>query len=434
MKFDVIVIGGGATGVFTALDLTLRGLSVALVERDTLASGTSGKFHGMLHSGARYAVNDPESAKECIEENFILSKIAPHAIVDTGGLFVAITESDLDYQDKLEKGLKSVGIPFKEIPLEDVLKMEPNLNPSIKSSLWVPDKVIYAHDLIFSAALTASMHGARFFTFREAVDFLKNGSEIEGIRVFNKIKNRTEVLKGEIIINAAGPWAGEIAKLAGVEVEIMPTAGAMGVVPARLVNHVINRMRPPSDGDILVPYSYNISIMGTTATIIDDPDNIAISKEDLDLLIEEGSAMVPKLNELGFTRAYASIRPLLKVKGESERAGREVTRTFDIFDHEIDGIKGLITVAGGKLTTSRLMGEKVSDLVSKKLGIKEKCRTKEIELLGAKSKEDAETIAKVSGLDYYYVKSLLETIGGVDEERFLPAIRLLLAYAFTKGD
>jgi len=434
MKFDVIVIGGGATGVFTALDLTLRGLNVALVERDALASGTSGKFHGMLHSGARYAVNDPESAKECIEENAVISKIAPHTVVDTGGLFVAVTEDDVRYQDELEKGLKDAGIPFKEIPVEDALKMEPNLNPSIKSSLWVPDKVIHAHDLIFSAALTAAAHGALFFTYREVVDFLKDGSTVEGIKVFNKIKNRTEVIKGEMIVNAAGPWSGKIASLAGVEVEVMPTAGVMGVTPIRLVNHIINRMHLPSDADILIPYSHNISIMGTTATVIDDPDNVTISRDDLDLLIEGGSLMVPKLKEVGFTRAYASVRPLLKIKGESEKAGRKATRTFSIFDHEKDGIKGLITISGGKLTTARLMGEKISDFVSEKLGIKEKSKTKEIELLGAKPKEDAETIAKISGLDYNFVKRLFGIIGSVDEERYLPAIRLLLAYATAEVD
>ena len=86
MKTDATIIGGGATGVFAALDIAQRGLDVILVDRADLASGTTGKFHGMLHSGARYAVRDPESAKECIRENRILSNIAPHAIVDTGGI------------------------------------------------------------------------------------------------------------------------------------------------------------------------------------------------------------------------------------------------------------------------------------------------------------------------------------------------------------
>src|SRR5512137_1961320 len=96
-EFDVIIIGGGATGGGTALDLALRGLRVALVERADLTDGTSGRYHGLLHSGGRYAVRDPESARECIEENRLLRKIVPHGIEDTGGLFIQTPDDDPAY-------------------------------------------------------------------------------------------------------------------------------------------------------------------------------------------------------------------------------------------------------------------------------------------------------------------------------------------------
>jgi len=432
MKFDAIVIGGGATGSFTALDLTLRGLKVAVVERDSLASGTTGKYHGMLHSGARYAVNDPVSAKECISENAIISNIAPHTVVNTGGFFVAVNNEEVSYQDKLEKGCKDAGIPFFEVSPEDLLKIEPNLNKSIKSAIWVPDKVMYAHDLILSVTLTASSHGAVFLPYREVTGLIKEGHDVKGVQVLNKVKNQTEEIKADITVNAAGPWAAKIAKMAGVDVEIMPTAGAMGVTREQLVNHIINRMRLPSDGDIIIPYTANVSITGTTASIIEDPDNFKISKEDLQLLIDEGSMMVPKLKELGFARYYASIRPLLKVKGKAATAGREASRTFEIFDHEKDNINGFVTISGGKFTTSRLMGEKISDLVAEKLGIREKSKTATTKLLGANISEDAEFLAKSSGLDYFFVKRILETGGGVDEERFKPMVLMLLSYALSE--
>jgi glycerol-3-phosphate dehydrogenase len=432
MKYDVIIIGGGATGTFTALDLSLRGIKVALVERNSLASGTTGKYHGMLHSGARYAVNDPVSAKECIEENKILTSIAPHTIVDTGGIFVSLTEEELDYQEKLEKGLKATGIPYKELNVEDLLKEEKNLNMSIKSAIWVPDKVMYAHDLIFSVVMTASINGAMFFPFREVKSLKKEGSTVTGVKVLNKIRNMMEEIDADLIVNAAGPWSGKIAQMAGVEVEIMPTAGVMGVTEAQLVRHIVNRMRLPSDGDIIIPYTSNVSITGTTATLIEDPDNFSVQKEELELLLNEGSMMVPKLKEFGFKRYYASIRPLLKVKGESAKTGREASRTFDIFDHEKDGIHGIVTISGGKFTTSRLMAEKISDLVSEKFGIKEKSKTAKTKLLGANISEDAEVIAKVSGLDYSFVKKLMDTIGTVDEERFRPALLMLLSHTFSE--
>jgi L-2-hydroxyglutarate oxidase LhgO len=124
LKYDAVIIGGGLTETFTMLDLSLRGLNVALIERDSLGSGTAGKYQGMLHSGARYAVNDPVSAKECISENMIISNIAPHSITDTGGLFVAVNDEELNYQDKLGGGLKGAGIPYHVVPVEEILKEE----------------------------------------------------------------------------------------------------------------------------------------------------------------------------------------------------------------------------------------------------------------------------------------------------------------------
>lgn len=421
MRFDVIVVGGGSTGVFTTLDLALRGVKVALVERNELASGTTGSFHGLLHSGARYAVNDPKSARECIEENKVLSSIAPHAIEDTGGLFVALTESDLGYQDLLEKGCRNAGIPFEEVRVEEALKLEPNLNPGVKSVIKVPDKVVYPRDLVVSAALTAIANGARLYTMREVVGVLVDSGSVLGVRVHDKVRGGTEDIRCDVLVNAAGPWAGRLAIMAGVKVDVMPTAGVMGVVPSRLTNHVINRMRPPSDGDILVPYS-GVSIMGTTAVIVEDPDEIKIEDEDLEILLEEGSKMIPAISSLGFTRAYASVRPLIKFGGE--RMARDASRSFEVVSHE--EVDGLVSVVGGKLTTARLMGEKVADLVSYKLGVRSSSKTRETRLLGSSPTQDSEVLAKEVGVDKDLAKRLVSLVGGIDEERLGSVARMLL--------
>jgi len=188
--------------------------------------------------------------------------------------------------------------------------------------------------------------------------FNKDGSKVTGVKVFNKLKNREEEIDADLFVNAAGPWSANVAKMAGIDIEIMPTAGAMGVSGFQFVNHLINRMRLPSDGDIIIPYVSNVTISGTTVTPIDDPDNFSAQEEELQLLLDEGSMMVPKLKGLGFKRNYASIRPLLK--GEDARGGRNAGRTFDIFYHEKDGIHGFITVSGEKFTTSRLIAEKIN--------------------------------------------------------------------------
>src|SRR5574344_1199738 len=102
-EYDVIIVGGGITGAGTARDCALRGLRVLLIERFDIATGATGRNHGLLHSGARYAVTDQESATECIKENMILKRIANHCVDDTSGLFLTLPEDDLAYQDTFVK-------------------------------------------------------------------------------------------------------------------------------------------------------------------------------------------------------------------------------------------------------------------------------------------------------------------------------------------
>src|SRR3954465_10671937 len=125
LSTEVLVIGGGATGAGVAWDCALRGYDTILVERRDLGEGTSGRFHGLLHSGGRYAVKDPGAARECIEENVILRRIAADCIEDTGGLFVTTPEDAPAYGDELLAGCARTGVPVAEIPVAEALRMEP---------------------------------------------------------------------------------------------------------------------------------------------------------------------------------------------------------------------------------------------------------------------------------------------------------------------
>ena len=107
----ILIVGGGGTGGALAHDLALRGLRVTLVERGELTSGTTGRHHGLLHSGGRYAVNDRESAVECIEENMILRRICPGSFECNDGLFVAVEDEDLEYLEPLRGGLRGLRHP-----------------------------------------------------------------------------------------------------------------------------------------------------------------------------------------------------------------------------------------------------------------------------------------------------------------------------------
>src|SRR5436305_11567172 len=122
LSTEVLVIGGGATGAGVAWDAALRGLDVVLVDRLDLAEGTTGRFHGLLHSGGRYAVKDPVAAVECVAENAILRRTAADCIEDTGGLFVTTKWDDPAFGDEFAQGCRETGVPVDEIPVPETLR------------------------------------------------------------------------------------------------------------------------------------------------------------------------------------------------------------------------------------------------------------------------------------------------------------------------
>ena len=414
MGFDIVVVGGGVNGLFTALDLSLRGFKVLLLERGSVGSGTSGRMHGLLHSGARYVVTDPRAAVECIEENRIMARIAPHAIEDTGGYFVAIDKDDLDFQEEFIGGLRRANIDFRIVDVGEALREEPNLNPEVKAVVEVPDKVVFARDLLFGVAISAYREGALIAQNMEVVGFELNGDKIASIKVKDGYTNDVRRVESDVVVNAAGPWAGHVASLAGVAVDVMPTMGVMVVYQRRLTKRVINRMRKPSDGDILVPYG-STSIMGTTAAIIEDPDSVSISDEDVEFLTSEGSQMVPLLAKINVIRAYASVRPLIKIPGVDTR---EATRDFMVIKHEKPS--NMVTVIGGKFTTGRLVGERLSDEVAKMLGSAKPSITRDYKLFGANLYED------LRELDGSLRSLALSFRGSIDEDRGRVAVLTLL--------
>jgi len=410
----VAVIGGGINGLFTALDLTLRGFSVVLLERGAIGGGTSGRMHGLLHSGARYAVTDPKAAVECIEENKVLVNMAPHAVEDTGGYFVAITKEDEEYVDQFLRGLRQVNIEHREINPGEAVREEPNLNPNVKAVVEVPDKVVFARDLMFSIAISAHREGALIMQGAEVIGFNINGGEVREVSVKDHLTGGVRSVKAGVIAVAAGPWTYRVVKMAGIDVDMMPTMGVMVVYQRRLTKRVINRLRMPSDGDILLPYG-STSIMGTTAVIVEDPDNLPISDDDIKFLTSEGSQMVPLLAKTSIVRAYASVRPLIKMQGVDTR---EATRDFMVIRHEKPS--NMVTVIGGKFTTGRLVGERLSDEVARMLGSSKSSVTRGYRLFGANLYDDLRELDEP-------LRSLASSFrGGVDEDRGRVAVLTLL--------
>ncbi len=431
---EVLVIGGGITGVGVARDLARRGVDVTLVERDTLAAGATGGMHGLLHSGARYALAEPESARQCRAENAVLREIAPHAISETGGLFLARAEDPAGHVDERLAACRSCEIPVEPLDGETARELEPALAPEITRGFRVPDAVIDPFRLTVATAAAAERAGARIEPHATVTDLRTAGDRVVGAVVEHADgpgKARSSVATGpdepvpsgtrETIraahtVNAAGAWADQIAALAGHEVGVRPTRGVMTVTTHDQTSRVCNRCRPKTDGDILVPAA-NGAVLGTTSVPVENPDDYPQEDWEQRLVIDELAELVPAVADASVRESYWGVRPLYEPVGNADATattadatattddatattddasaaasgasatangaseptnGASTARGFAVLEHT----EGLTTVVGGKLTTHRLMAQQVGNRVADALGIDRESDTASVPLVG----------------------------------------------------
>lgn len=402
---EVLVIGGGATGTGVVRDVAMRGFRAILVEKADLANGTTGRYHGLLHSGGRYAVKDPVSARECIAENRILRRIIPHCIEDLGGLFVVTPWDDPAYADQWVVACRACDIPVEEITPSQALRREPMLNPQIRRAFQVPDAACDSFEAVAANAASARAYGAKIWNYHRVVGLLRAGDRVIGARLHDERRDEEVIIYADCVVNAAGAWAGQIAAMAGVEITMRPAKGTMVAMNHRFVNTILNRCHPPSDGDILVPV-HTVSIIGTTSVPVNDPDRYPIERWEIERLLEEGEKLVPGFARMRALRAWAGVRPLYEDRpvvrrqqpvppgrrsdepSPSELADlRAVTRGYTVMDHQQrDGVSGFISVVGGKFTTYRLMAEHTVDAVCAQLGTRRPCRTAEEPVPGSEDR------------------------------------------------
>ncbi len=374
-SYDVIIIGARATGAGTARDCAMRGLSTLLVERLDFTAGATGRNHGLLHSGARYAVTDQESATECIKENMILRRVARHCVEETGGLFVTLPEDDLAYQKLFIEQCQKAGIDAKAIDPKEALRLEPAVNKDIIGAVTVPDGAVDPFRLTVANVVDARRHGADVLTYHEVVRLVMDGPRVVGVEVRDAKTGEKTVIESKLVINAAGIWGHGVAAKAGITINMFPAKGALLIFGHRVNNVVINRCRKPADADILVPGD-TISLIGTTSSRVpyDSVDNMEVTQDEVDILLSEGCKIAPSLAYTRILRAYAGVRPL--IASDNDPSGRSISRGIVCLDHaQRDGVEGFITISGGKLMTYRLMAQWATDMACRKLGVVAKCET-----------------------------------------------------------
>ncbi len=370
LSADVLVIGGGSTGVGVAWEATRRGLSVILAERSNLAGGTSGRFHGLLHSGGRYVVSDPRSASECAAENKALRSIAPQAIEDTGGLFVSLEGDDPAYAEGFPLACERAGVEAVAMSPAEARSAEPAVNPGIQAAFWVPDASVDVWRLLGILSAQAAEGGAKILEHHEVVSFEQEGQRVLGARLKDSATGETRWVSAQVVVNATGAWSGRVAAMAGCEVEILASRGVMVAFADRLSHLAINRCIRPSDGDIVVPIR-TVSVIGTTDVAVADPDDTTVAPEEVAAMVAAADQLIPGAGSARTLRAWAGVRPLYRPPGGAgSGATRTVSRAHALVDHATqDGVEAFVTITGGKLTTLRLMAEEAVDLVVAKIGL-----------------------------------------------------------------
>lgn len=388
----VIIIGGGATGSLLLWELSRRGVAASLLEQEELAFGATGRCHGLLHSGARYAVTDPAAAQECWRENQILRRLASFAVDPTGGWFVSLAQDDPDYVQEWLEGCRHLGIPVRSIALAEAREQEPLLSPEVTAVYQVPDGAIDPFLWVREVVAEALARGAEYYphTRVEAIEVVEGRAA--GVWATNTRTGEKQYLPGWAIINAAGAWAAQVAQLANCKVPLALSKGTLLVFGRRLVQRALNRLRPPGDGDILLPHR-TASILGTTALAVEQPSAFEATSTEIEQLLQLGRELIPALDRERLIRAFSGVRPLCAPAAEAgagqpvgggaggsgnssckgnAKSGRAISRDFHIIDHgQQEGLWGFYSVVGGKLITARLMAEKAADLIMFGSGAKE---------------------------------------------------------------
>ena len=374
IAWDALVIGGGATGAGLLRDLARRGMRTLLVDRSDLGTGTSGRYHGLLHSGGRYVARDRDAARECIVENRIVRRIAPFAVEDTGGYFVSTPDDPDDYADAFPALCAASDVDCEEVDVADVLRRNPTLNPRIRRAFAVPDAAVEPWALIEGNVADAAALGSMALRYHRVVGFDRSGERLLAARVVD-VRSGTEyrVMAGQMV-SAAGAWGGQVAAMAGAQLTMAPGKGTMLVFNQRMTDAVINRCHMAADGDIMVPVG-TVAILGTTDIHVADPDDWHITRREVDELLDEGEKLFPQLRRMRLLRAYGGVRPLYD-PSETGTESREVTRAHVVLDHAArDGISNFTSIVGGKLTTYRLMAQDTADLVARKAGVSARATT-----------------------------------------------------------
>jgi glycerol-3-phosphate dehydrogenase len=374
LRFDIAIIGGGVNGAGIARDAALRGLKVALIEREDWGAGTTGGSTRMIHGGLRYLLYDVPTTRVSNEDAGRIRRIAPHItwripflwpLFPGRPFFHEATEALLSAYDVHAR--RKGGIQHARLSRAEAHAIEPGLAPEIVGAVTLDEWGCDVFRLAALNALDAREQGAHLYTHTEVVELLLSGRDVRGVRCFDTLESRTFEIEADLVINATGPWAGRIAEMADVQVAMRPGKGVHVTFERRIGNYGL--ILEGVDGRVmfLVPHGAE-TIVGTTDTdYYGDPGRVDldIHHDEVAYVIEAAARALPQAREWRPIRAWAGVRNTLFEWGVDSD---DLSRRHEVLDHATrDNVGGLLSVLGGKLAAYRIQSEEAVDLALTKL-------------------------------------------------------------------
>jgi glycerol-3-phosphate dehydrogenase len=376
---DVLVVGGGITGAGIARDAALRGFRTAVVDKGDFASGTSSHSSRLIHGGLRYLEQYAfHLVREASHERRILLSLAPHLVRPLPFMLPSYRGARVPawrlraglWLYDLLAGFRNVGL-HRWLGRKATLRLEPGLrDKDLQGAALYFDAQTDDARLTLATMRAAAHAGALVASHADVTALLKPDGRIRGAAVRDVLNGREYVVRALVVVNATGPWADQVRQLEDPDAEplLRLTKGAHVAVPRQRMGHVrAMTLTSPLDGRVMfvLPWG-DLSYIGTTDTDDDtSPDDVRATGEDVVYLLRSANWFFPtaRLSPGDVVATWAGLRPLLRVGGAGVVAPSDTSREHRL----VESPGGLLTIAGGKLTTYRLMARDVVDRVASRL-------------------------------------------------------------------
>jgi glycerol-3-phosphate dehydrogenase len=408
--YDVVVIGGGVNGVGTARDCAMRGLRVLLLEKADFGVGASGNSSGMIHGGIRYMLSDRHVTELACRDAGYIRRIAPHLVFRIPFLMPFVSRGEEGtlleratwYATEVYVGTYDLyqplkgGRPSTRLSAEELYALEPGLRPGLGGAVTLDEWGIDAQRLCVLNALSAERHGAELRTWTEAVEVLRQGGKVVGVRWRDALTGEAGEARAAVVFNAAGAWSPELGRRTGVAVPMRPGKGVHLSLDRRWSNYGVICAAVDGRQMFLMPHE-NESIIGTTDDdYYGDPDDLEASADEVEYLLEGVESLVPGVRRARVTRAWSGLRTTLYEYGKNED---DLSREHQIYDHAAEGAAGLLSFVGGKLASYRAQAQEATDRIAGLVGRPlERCRTHEEPLPGGEPAPSPADLARRHGV------------------------------------